>query len=85
MPEPNYDLHKLGRRAFQDLCGVVLQEVLGQTFTVFADTNDAGQDGAFHCIWAGSGDAPAPELGASHPVLCPLSRSASSVPPRPGR
>ena len=48
----DYELHKLGWRAFQDLCGVVLQEVLGQTFTTFADTNDAGQDGAFHGLWA---------------------------------
>lgn len=58
MSQLNYELHKLGWRAFQDLCGVILQEVLGQTFTAFADTNDAGQDGAFHGSWAVPGDAP---------------------------
>lgn len=51
MSDNKYDLHKLGWRAFQDLCGVVLQEVLGQTFTTFADTNDIGQDGGYHGYW----------------------------------
>jgi hypothetical protein len=60
MSGPDYELHKLGWRAFQDLCGVVLQEVLGQTFTAFADTNDAGQDGAFHGLWTSPGDAADP-------------------------
>jgi hypothetical protein len=73
MSGPDYELHKLGWRAFQDLCGVVLQEVLGQTFTAFADTNDAGQDGAFHGFWAGPGDAPGAELqgfvSAATPVV----------------
>lgn len=62
MSGPDYELHKLGWRAFQDLCGVLLQEVLGQTFTTYADTNDAGQDGAFHGLWSGPGDAPVAEL-----------------------
>jgi hypothetical protein len=62
--EPSYDLHKLGWRGFQDLCCVVLQEVLGQTFTAFADTNDAGQDGAFHGVWAVPTDTPDGELAA---------------------
>ncbi len=53
----DYDLHKLGWRAFQDLCAVILQQVLGQTFHAFADTNDAGRDGAFHGRWAAPGDA----------------------------
>lgn len=62
MPKPDYELHKLGWRAFQDLCAVVLQETLGQTCTAFADTNDAGQDGAFHGLWAAPGDEAATEL-----------------------
>ncbi|AQP49610.1 hypothetical protein BW733_00930 [Tessaracoccus flavescens] len=62
MPGPDYDLHKLGWRAFQDLCAVVLQETLGQAFTAFADTNDAGQDGAFHGLWAATGEKPVTEL-----------------------
>ena len=59
-----YDLHKLGWRAFQDLCGVVLQEILGQTFTTFADSNDAGQDGAFSGYWVAPGDTVTTELQA---------------------
>lgn len=62
MPGPDYELHKLGWRAFQDLCAVVLQETLGQAFTAFADTNDAGQDGAFHGLWAATGEKPVTEL-----------------------
>lgn len=62
MSSPDYELHKLGWRAFQDLCGVVLQEVLGQTFTIFADTNDVGQDGAFHGLWTVPADEPNKEL-----------------------
>lgn len=58
----DYELHKLGWRAFQDLCGVVLQEVLGQTLATFADTNDAGQDGAFHGMWAAPTDSSDAEL-----------------------
>lgn len=58
VPELDYDLHKLGWRAFQDLCAVVLQEVLGQTFTTFADTNDGGRDGAFQGRWSSQRDVP---------------------------
>ncbi len=47
----SYELHRLGWRAFQDLVAVVLHQVLGQTFQVFADSNDAGRDGAFHGFW----------------------------------
>ena len=52
----SYDLYKLGWRAFQDLVAVVLAEVLGQTFHAFADSNDAGRDGAFHGQWTSPGD-----------------------------
>lgn len=62
MSGPDYELHKLGWRAFQDLCAVVLQETLGQALTAFADTNDAGQDGALHGLWSTTGDKPATEL-----------------------
>ena len=30
---------------------MILQQVLGQTFHMFADSNDAGRDGAFHGNW----------------------------------
>lgn len=62
MTSLDYDLHKLGWRAFQDLCAVIMQEVLGQTFHTFADTNDAGRDGAFHGHWSVSTDAPDNEV-----------------------
>ena len=49
---PTFALHTLGWRAFQDLCGTVLSEVWGQSVQVFADSNDAGRDGAFYGVWA---------------------------------
>lgn len=53
---PNFSLHTLGWRAFQDLCLVVMREVLGQTVQAFADSNDGGRDGAFEGLWSPSGD-----------------------------
>lgn len=47
----NFDLHKLGWRAFEDLCGVIAREILGQTVQVFADGRDGGRDGAFSGTW----------------------------------
>jgi len=55
----DYDLHKLGWRAFQDLSAVILQVVLGQAFHTFADSNDAGRDGAYFLRWRTQDD---PEL-----------------------
>lgn len=46
-----FELHTLGWEAFQNLCGCVLREILGQTYTIFSSTNDAGQDGAFQGKW----------------------------------
>ena len=46
-----FELHTIGWDAFQNLCGHVTSEVLGQTATVFSHTKDAGQDGAFQGIW----------------------------------
>src|SRR6266516_5098755 len=48
---PTFELHTFGWRAFQDLCAAVLREVLGQSVQSFADSNDAGRDGAFYGIW----------------------------------
>lgn len=81
----DYDLHKLGWRAFQDLCAVVLQRVLGQTFHGFADSNDAGRDGAFHGSWAPPGTSPAGLLrGLADPstatvAQCKFSSSGSGT------
>ena len=46
-----FELHSLGWKAFQDLCGTVLREVLGQTIQQFFDSNDGGRDGAFGGVW----------------------------------
>lgn len=51
---PRFSLHTLGWRAFQDLCAAVLREVWGQSVTAFADSNDAGRDGAFYGRWVGT-------------------------------
>jgi hypothetical protein len=48
---PTFELHSLGWRAFQDLCTVVLRTVWGQSAQAFADSNDAGRDGAFYGVW----------------------------------
>jgi len=47
----DFALHTLGWRNFQDLCAVVLRQVLGQTVKSFADSNDGGRDGAFLVGW----------------------------------
>lgn len=48
---PTFELHTLGWRAFQDLCGAVVRTVWGQSAQTFADSNDAGRDGAFYGVW----------------------------------
>jgi hypothetical protein len=46
-----FELHTLGWEAFQNLCGHIAREILGQSVTVFSPGNDAGQDGAFQGTW----------------------------------
>jgi hypothetical protein len=46
-----FELHTLGWESFQNLCGHIAREVLGQTVTAFSPGNDAGQDGAFQGKW----------------------------------
>src|SRR5689334_3153692 len=48
---PEFALHTLGWKSFQDLIGTICGEVLGQTFQLFLPSRDAGQDGAFRGIW----------------------------------
>jgi hypothetical protein len=48
---PTFELHTLGWRAFQDLCAAVMRTVWGQSAHAFADSNDAGRDGAFYGVW----------------------------------
>ena len=49
--EPNYELHSLGWKAFQQLCVTVASEAWGQVVQGFFDSNDGGRDGAFHGTW----------------------------------
>lgn len=72
----DYDLHKLGWRAFQDLSAVILQVVLGQTFHTFADSNDAGRDGAYLLRWRTHEDAELEELGGIEAVTAQCKFSA---------
>ncbi|MFD8547106.1 hypothetical protein [Streptomyces sp. NPDC059649] len=53
---PRFALHTLGWRAFQDLCAAVLRQVWGQSVHTFADSNDAGRDGAFYGTWSNPTD-----------------------------
>lgn len=50
--EPNYELHTLGWKAFQDLCATILAKVMGQTIEQFLPTHDGGRDGAFFGAWS---------------------------------
>lgn len=53
----DYPLHKLGWKAFQDLCVGVAEECLRRPVQNFLPGNDAGRDGAFVGRW--DGDDPA--------------------------
>src|ERR1700756_4273720 len=49
--EPNYELHSLGWKAFQQLCLSIASEVWGQVVQGYFDSHDGGRDGAFHGVW----------------------------------
>jgi hypothetical protein len=51
----DYDLHRLGWKAFQDLCVALAEERLQRPVQTFLPTNDAGRDGAFLGSWDGDG------------------------------
>ena len=53
--ESQFALNQLGWYAFQQLCGTVLAEILGQTYQVFSAGHDRGRDGAFIGTWEGRG------------------------------
>lgn len=56
MPPLQFDLHKLGWKAFEDLVTSILRDTMGPTFQVFADGVDGGRDGAFVGTWKPSKD-----------------------------
>lgn len=53
MISSDYPLHKLGWKAFQDLCIAIVEERLSRPVQTFLPTNDAGRDGAFLGVWDG--------------------------------
>lgn len=59
--QEQYPLHRLGWKAFQDLCVAVAEEVLKRPVQTFLPTADAGRDGAFVGTW----DSPDPRAGSS--------------------
>ncbi|GAA0428946.1 hypothetical protein GCM10008983_01590 [Lentibacillus halophilus] len=42
-----YNLHRLGWKNFENLCGHIMQNVLGSTYTPFSEGKDGGRDGFF--------------------------------------
>src|SRR5882724_9848037 len=52
---PDYALHRLGWKAFQDLCVALVEERLQRPVQTFLPSNDAGRDGAFRGTWDGDG------------------------------
>lgn len=55
MQSIQFDLYKLGWKAFEDLVSCILKDTLGQTFQVFSDGVDGGRDGAFYGTWSQTG------------------------------
>jgi Novel STAND NTPase 3 len=51
MTEPDYKLHTLGWKSFQDLCVAVAEECLKRPVQKFLPSKDAGRDGAFVGKW----------------------------------
>lgn len=51
MASPEYALHRLGWKAFQDLCVALAEERLQRPVQTFLPTKDAGRDGAFLGTW----------------------------------
>lgn len=51
----DYPLHRLGWKAFQDLCVALSEEVLKRPVQTFLPSRDAGRDGAFVGTWKAHG------------------------------
>jgi hypothetical protein len=49
------EVHRLGWKAFQDLCVAIVEERTNRAVQTFLPTNDAGRDGAFVGRWDGAG------------------------------
>ena len=55
MPINDFPLHRLGWKAFQDLCIAIVEQQVNRPVQTFIATNDAGRDGAFRGNWDGLG------------------------------
>jgi hypothetical protein len=51
MSSTDFELHRLGWKAFQDLCVALVEERLQRPVQTFLPTSDAGRDGAFLGQW----------------------------------
>jgi len=71
-----YNLHTLGWASFQNLCGTILREILGQTYQVFSDNADGGLDGAFHGKWTAQAGE---KLQGSFAVQCKFTAKAGAT------
>src|SRR5712691_5990157 len=49
-----FELHRLGWKAFQDLCVAIVEERTSRAVQTFLPTKDAGRDGAFIGRWDGA-------------------------------
>lgn len=74
-----FDLSSLGWKSFQDLCGTILREILGQTVTVFPANKDGGRDAAFSGAWTRSGSE---ALQGEFVVQCKFAARKSNLGPR---
>lgn len=54
---PDFALHRLGWKAFQDLCIALVEERLNRPIQTFLPVKDAGRDGAFLGTWDNPGSA----------------------------
>lgn len=50
-PEPDYSLHTIGWKAFQDLCAEVASVALNRTVEIYRAAQDGGRDAAFLGTW----------------------------------
>ncbi|MDA1173876.1 MAG: hypothetical protein O2826_05075, partial [Chloroflexi bacterium] len=72
---PDFNLHTLGWKAFQDICITVLQNQLGQAVQLFSPVHDGGRDGAFEGDWTPSEGL---NLTGSTIVQCKFTNKASA-------
>lgn len=73
---PDFQLHSLGWKAFQDLCLTVLSDQLGQAVQRYSPVRDGGRDGAFSGEWQ---PTPALRLSGETIVQCKFTNRTHST------